>query len=417
MNAEMDDQKPDKPLPQGHFQMGGALRLATICLDTQSAQQLTDFTVSTPLVRLQEELGDYFMEDRELPAKWTRSAPCDICLIDFDRNRIRARVTAEKIHASFPEVAIFAVSSDSQPELIIQAMRSGCSEYLLKPIAREQLLQSIARIAGRRKEGHGGGRLVALVGAKGGMGVTMMATHLGAILARSHSRRTLLVDLHPAFGDAELYLGVLKFQYSFRDLAANADRLDTDLLQSFVVHHRSGLDLLAAPGGPRSSSLATPENIGASIDFLRRCYEVVLIDCPPGVSEDTRQAIYRADEIYLLGVPEIAAVRNLARLLEYFTRSGQPEGKIEVVINRWSKRNTITDEQIEEAIHAQISWKLPNQYYEVLHAITDGDPSGRSSSSELARRLDQIAVQIAKKNGTAANAAKSAKGLLALLDR
>jgi len=87
------------------------------------------------------------------------------------------------------------------------------------------------------------------------------------------------------------------------------------------------------------------------------------------------------------------------------------------VINRWSKKSTITDEQIEEAIHAQISWKLPNQYFEVLHAITDGDPSGRSSSSELARRLDQIAAQIAKQNGAAVNAAKSAKGPLALLDR
>jgi pilus assembly protein CpaE len=413
----MDDQRPEQPLQQGHFQRGGALRLATICLDAQSAQGLAEFTGSTPLVRLQDELGDYFMEDRELPAKWTRSSPCDICLIDFDRNRSRARETAEKIHASLPEVAIFAVSGDSQPELIIQAMRSGCSEYLLKPIAGEQLLQSMARIAGRRKESQGAGRMVAFVGAKGGVGVTMMATHVGAILAKSYSRRTLLVDLHPAFGDAELYLGVLKYQYSFRDLAANADRLDTDLLQSFVVHHRSGLDLLAAPGAPPSPSRANTERIGASIDFLRRCYEVVLIDCPPGVSEDTRQAIQRADEIYLIAVPEIAAVRNVARLLEYFTRSGPPDGKLGVVINRWSKRNTITDEQIEEAIHTPILWKLPNQYYEVLHAITDGDPTGRSSGSELARRLDQIAAQIAKKNGTPANAAKSGKGLLALLDR
>lgn len=413
----MDDHKPDKPLPPGPFQMGGPLRLATICLDAQSAQALTDFTVSTPLVRLQDELGEYFVEDRELPGKWARSAPCDICLIDFDRNRNRARVTAEKIHASFPEVAVFAVSGDSQPELIIQAMRSGCSEYLLKPMAPEQLLQSMARIAGRRKESQGAGRMAVFVGAKGGMGVTMVATHLGAILAKFYSRRTLLVDLHPAFGDAELYLGTLKSQYSFRDLAANADRLDTDLLQSFVVRHRSGLDLLTAPGSPRSPSRANPENISASIDFLRRCYEVVLVDCPAGVSEDTRQAIYRADEIYLIGVPEIAAVRNLARLLEYFGRSGQPEGKIGVVINRWSKRNTITDEQIEETIHAQISWKLPNQYFEVLHSITDGDPSARSASSDLARKLDQIAAQIAKKNGTAATTVKSAKGLLALLDR
>ena len=417
MNAAMDDQRAEKPRPPGPLQMGGALRLATISLDAQSAQGLADFTGSTPLVRLQDERGDYFMEDRELPAQWARSAPCDICLIDFDRDRSRARVTAERIHASFPEVAIFAISTDSQPDLIIQAMHSGCSEYLLKPMAREQLLQSIGRIAGRRRESQGAARMVALVGAKGGVGVTMMATHVGAILAKSYSRRTLLVDLHPAFGDAELYLGVLKYQYSFRDLAANADRLDTDLLQSFVVHHRSGLDLLAAPGAPRSSSRANPENIGASIDFLRRCYEVVLIDCPPVVNEDTRQALHRADEIYLVAVPEIAAVRNVARLLEYLARSGQPEGKLGVVINRWSKRNTITDEQIEEAIHTPISWRLPNQYYEVLHAITDGDPAGRSSGSELGRRLDQIAAQIAKKSGTPANAAKPGRGLLALLDR
>ncbi len=413
----MDNQQRDKPLPQGYSQMSAPVRLATICLDPQSTQGLVEFAGSTPLVRLQDELNEYLKEAQELPTQWTRGFPFEICLIDFDQNRNRARVTAERIHAGLPDVAIFAVSSDSQPDLIIQAMRSGCNEYLLKPLAHDQLLQSIARIAGRRKESQPVAQIVVVLGAKGGVGVTMMATHLGALLAKSYSRRTLLVDLHPAFGDAELYLGILKYQYSFRDLAANADRLDTDLLQSFLLHHRSGLDLLAAPASSPPASRAIPGAIGATIDFLRRCYEVLLIDCPFGMTEETLEAVQRADQIYVIGVPEVAAVRNVARHLEYLARINHPRDKIGVLINRWTKRNTITDEQIEEAIHAPIFWKLPNQYYEVIHAINDGNPSARSSGSELTRTLDKLAAHIAGKNGPAVDAAKSNKGSLALLNR
>jgi pilus assembly protein CpaE len=411
----MDNQKRDNPLPQGSYQLGAPVRLATICLDSKSAQGLADFAASTPLVRLQAAISDYLTEDRDLPAQWTRSSQFDICMIDFDRDRGRARITAEKIHASLPEVAVFAASSDSQPDLIIQAMRSGCNEYLLKPLTHDQLLQSIARVAARKKEAQTNAQIVAFLGAKGGVGVTMMATHLGAILAKSHSRRTLLVDLHPALGDAELYLGLLKYQYSFRDLAENSERLDTDLLQSFVLHHRSGLDLLPAPGSPQPARRASPEAIGATIDFLRYCYDVLLIDCPPGLSEDTLEAIQRADQVCMVAVPEIAALRNIARCLDSLARVNYPREKIGVVVNRWTKRNTISDEQIEAAIRTQIFWKLPNQYYEVIRIINDGDPSARSSASELSQSLSRLAAQIASKMGSKTDAGKTGKGLLALL--
>lgn len=411
----MDNQKRDKPLPPGPFQLGGPVGLATICLDSKSAQGLADFAASTPLVRLQAELADYLTEDRDLPAQWTRSSQFDICVIDFDRDRSRARTTAEKIHAALPEVAVFAVSSDSQPDLIIQAMRSGCSEYLLKPLTHDQLLQSIARVAAKKKESQTNAQIVVFLGAKGGVGVTMMATHLGAILVKSHSRRTLLVDLHPTMGDAELYLGLLKYQYCFRDLAENAERLDTDLLQSFVLHHRSGLDLLPAPSSPHPTRRVRPEAIGTTIDFLRYCYDVLLVDCPPGLSEETLEVVQRADQVCVVAVPEVAALRNTARYLDYFARINYSREKVGVVINRWTKRNTITDEQIEEAIHTQIFWKLPNQYYEVIRIINDGDPSSRSSNSELARSLSGLAAHIAGNAGTRADAAKASKGLLAML--
>ncbi|HTR46367.1 MAG TPA: AAA family ATPase [Verrucomicrobiae bacterium] len=399
---------------QGPSRLGGPVRVATICLDEESAQRLAGFAVSTPLVRVQVELDDYLAEERDVPPQWTRS-PIDACLIDFDRDRSRARAMAERIHAGLPDVALFAVSEDSQPDMIIQAMRAGCSEYLLKPLTDDQLLQSIARVAARKKEIQTTGRVVILLGAKGGAGVTTIATHLGAILAKEHSRRTLLADLHPAMGDAELYLGLLKYQYSFRDLASNAERLDGELLQSFVLHHRSGLDLLPAPVSPQARREVALEAICATIDFLRCCYDFLLIDCPPGLGEETLGVVQYADQVCVIAVPEVAALRNIARCLDGLARANYPRDRIGVVINRWTKKNTITDEQIEDAIHAPIFWKLPNQYHEVIRIINDGDPSARASGSDLARSVSGLASQLVSKAGAVPHAAKAGKGLLAML--
>jgi len=410
----LDGQKRDNESSQGQFQLGAPVRLMTIGLDPKSASDLAEFAASTPLVRLQAGLIDYLSEDRDLPEQWTGNSQFDICVLDFDADRNRARITAEKIHADLPDIALFAVSKDSQPDLIIQAMRYGCSEYLLKPLSNDQLLQSIARVAARKRESQTIGRLIVLLGAKGGAGVTMIATHLGAILAKTYKRRTLLIDMHPSMGDAELYLGLIKYQYSFRDLAENADRLDREFLQSFALHHRSGLDLLPAPAFSQSVRRVSLENIGATLDFLRYCYEVLLVDCPPGMSEETQQAIRRADQVCLVAVPEVATLRNVARCLDHLVRINYPREKVGVVINRWTKRHSITDQQIEEAIRAPILWKLPNQYLEVIRIINDGDPSSNSGDSELSRSFDGLARSLASAPEAKKNAPKASRGLLGL---
>ena len=403
--------------PREQFSLGVPLYLVAICLDTLSQQGLEGFAKSTPLVRLQPAVNGYLSEQDDAQQQWMQENMLDICLIDFDRDRRRAAVTSEKVHAALPNATIFAVSDDSQPELIIQAMRSGCSEYLLKPVAQEQLLQAIARVASRKKENQPIGQVLTFIGSKGGVGVTTTAAHLSTLLSRSHSRRSLLVDLHPLFGDAELYLGMTKYQYSFRELLENTHRLDADLLQSFVLHHNSGLDFLAAPGTLRPAKAVKPEAVSATIDFLRSQYDFVLVDCPPGLSDDNLEAIQRSDQVYVITVPEVAAVRDAARYLEYFAKINFPREKLRVVLNRCSKRDSISDEQIEEAIHAKIFRKLPNQYFEVIKSINGGDPSSGSSSSELARNLNEWASSLASEAGprTRIAAKKSSKGLLAFL--
>src|SRR6202043_1482626 len=136
-------------------------------------------------------------------------------------------------------------------EGIIAAMRVGCTEYLLKPVQHERVLDGLARVeAKQKKKARPGtrGKVISLVGAKGGTGVTTLALHLALELAPGGEGKSLLVDQHPALGDASLYLGTGNHQYSFYELANSADRLDEELLRGFLQHHNSGLDLLDSPG-------------------------------------------------------------------------------------------------------------------------------------------------------------------------
>src|SRR5262252_9908001 len=179
------------------------LSVLTIALDRES-QRLLKLWLSTASLR---EVASY-PEDNAFLESMETSAP-DVCLVDFDKDSRKAFLIAEHIHQESPDTAIFAVSSDAQPDVIIQAMRSGCGEYLFKPLVRDQLLQAITRAGGRRRERkeRSNSHIMTFIGAKGGCGVTTIATQLGALLASSASKKTLLLDLHPSLGDAALYLG------------------------------------------------------------------------------------------------------------------------------------------------------------------------------------------------------------------
>ncbi len=378
------------------------LSVVSICLDKETWGTLKLFADSTPLVRLQRHLGEYRIDDHESVLEWIGVPQPDVCLIDFDQDRRSAAIVAERIHADAPETAIFAVSAQPQPELIIQAMRSGCGEYLLKPLDSEQLLNAIARVGGRRREKKESekGHVLAFVGAKGGCGVTTVVTQLGALMANSYSRKVLAVDLHPDFGDAALYLGLTKYRYHWFELVENTDRLDAELLQSFVLHHSSGMDLIPAPHGTEPVRPAMPGALAQTLDFLRLRYEFILLDMPPGFNDESLELIRYCDQVHIVTVAEVSALRNVVRQTDYFMRKDIPRERIHVVLNRYQKRGLISDAQIEKVIGQKIFWRVPNHYVHVVKTISGGDPVSQLSNSEVARNLQEWAGQIGKKPGS-----------------
>jgi len=413
----MTAKDPVKAATRENLPAGDPLSVVSICLDKETWGVLKLFADSVPLVRLDRHLGEYRVDDHESVLDWIGPPAPDVCLLDFDHDRRSAELVAERIHADAPETSIFAVSSQSQPDLIIQAMRSGCSEYLVKPLDSEQLLNAIARVGGRRREKkeQSKAQVLAFIGAKGGCGVTTIATQIGALLAKTYSRRVLIVDLHHDFGDAALYLGLTKYRYHSYELVENTDRLDAELLQSFVLHHSSGLDLIPAPQGTEPARRITPGALAQTFEFLRLRYDFILVDLPPGLNDEHLELIRYCDQVNIVAIAEVSALRNVVRQTDYFTRKEIAADRLRVILNRHQSRGIISDAQIEKVIGQKIFWKVPNQYVQMLKSISSGDPLSQTNS-EVARNLNEWAGMIGKKPNPADDNKKS-RGILGIWNR
>jgi pilus assembly protein CpaE len=176
-------------------------------------------------------------------------------------------------------------------------------------------------------------------------------------------------------------------QYHFFELVHNIHRLDSELLQGFISKHSSGLHVLAAPDSFGSRTKPSETALESTLDFLKDEYDLVLIDCAPGLNAYNIGAIDRADAVFLVAAPELPSIRNLVRYLEHLKRFNCPQEKTRVVINRYDKRSAIREEQIEKTIRMPISFVVPNSYAEVIDAINGGTPISSTAKSELAETI------------------------------
>src|SRR5713226_3673512 len=172
--------------PRESFYLREPVSVVGVCVDEEIWRFLGLFAGSTGLIQLRTRVGDYRSgQDQDAVLEYLGNPAPDICLVDFDKDRRSAAMVAERIHSSLPDTAVFAVSSHTHPDAILEAMRSGCGEYLVKPIDREQLVKAVARIGARRteKQEQGRAQVLAFMGSKGGCGTTTLATRLGALLS------------------------------------------------------------------------------------------------------------------------------------------------------------------------------------------------------------------------------------------
>jgi pilus assembly protein CpaE len=145
-------------------------------------------------------------------------------------------------------------------------------------------------------------------------------------------------------------------------------------------------------------------------------YDFILVDMAPGLSDENLEMIRHCDQLHVVTVSEVSALRNVVRHLDYLTRKEIPRERFRVVLNRHQKRALISDGEIEKTIGQKIYWKVPNQYAHVVKAINGGDPVAQLSSSDVTKNLRDLASHLGAKPASG-DKKKESSGFLGLLGR
>ncbi len=317
----------------------------------------------------------------------------DVVIVDLGGNPEVALDLVESVCASSP-ATVMAYCSEADSELMIRCMRAGAREFLTDPLDAGKLAEALVRASARRSANRvarkADGKLLVFWGAKGGSGVTTLASNFALWLARESEKKTLLIDLDLPLGDVALGLGIAS-QYSTADALQNFQRLDANFLSRLCVRHSTGLSVLTAPGKIVKSEISS-EAIDRLMWVARQEYEYVVVDSGSRL-DFAGTALFDLDALFYLvtpiGIPEL---RNANRLITECLATGTR--RLEIVLNRYTHSSLGVDEEhITKALTRQAKWRVPDDQAAARKAQSTAAPIALTDSpiSDVLRQMARTA--------------------------
>ena len=374
--------------------------LFSICASADAVETTTTACAEFSGTSFVGEFADYFSGDRKPQfSDEVNSAFGCVALVDCDRDPELALATMERLRTlGLRNLSIVAIATRVDATYLMSAMRSGCKEFLHKPLEERALVDALRRLQSftsvRAAAPQSSGRILTFLGAKGGVGATTLAVHLAHSLAKAHNKRTLLIDHHHELGHVALYLSLKDGQYHFDELLHNADRLDAELLNGFVMRHPSGLHALGSPDRCSPIFRSGTEQMLLVLNFLKTQYDYVIIDSSMVYRDRLPTILGASDETFLVATPDIAALRDLARQVEHLSNTMNTSGKLRVVMNRTTSDDPIKAGQIETAVRHPVWMEVPAIKADLDRAVNSGEPISTQHRSGFAQQINRWADRV-----------------------
>jgi pilus assembly protein CpaE len=314
--------------------------------------------------------------------------------------------------------ATFAIGTapQSDPDLILRAMRSGIQEFQLLPLVPEEFSAVVERIVLRGQADNGAGTVIAVYSGKGGVGVTTVAVNLAHALANGKPEDGVAVaDLVAGSGDVRVHLNLTP-AYDRSDLLHKLDRIDSELLRSTLTETEGGLWALPGTDAAELNGVLDSLSTAAIVDQMKQDFSFSVLDCEHHLGEGTVAALEAADRILVLTDLSVAALRSTQRTLLLGRRLGFDDEKLSVVVNRHqSGGEVLSAVDAQEALKREIFWKFPNDYKTASAALTKGVPIARhDAGSKLAVSYRQLAEKLGGVPAAASRNGKRSSGRTAI---
>ncbi|HTO66375.1 MAG TPA: AAA family ATPase [Bradyrhizobium sp.] len=212
-----------------------------------------------------------------------------------------------------PGTRVVVIGSERDAAPYRELVRRGVNDYVIGPIETLDVLRSISSLFSA-SETVTTGRVIAVVGAKGGVGASTVAHNVAWAIARDMAMDSVVIDLDLAFGTAGLDYNQDPMQ-NIANAIFQPDRPDTALMERLLAKCTDRLSLLAAPATLDRVYDFGAEAFDAIFDTLRMSTPCIVLDVPHQWSGWTRRALIGADEIVIVAEPDLANLRNAKNIL------------------------------------------------------------------------------------------------------
>ncbi|MEW6661241.1 MAG: AAA family ATPase [Bacillota bacterium] len=350
----------------------------------------------------------------------------DVILMDINMPVIDGITATQRISMEVPKAATIIISIQGEHEYLKKAMMAGAREYLVKPLASEELVFAIRRVyelaqtrnlsqqrygeaqaAKNKREG----RFIMVFSPKGGVGKTTIATNTAIALAQQKQGKTALMDLDLQFGDVALMLN-LDTKRNISELSREEDELDAELVNSYLIPHFSGVRVLIGPPIPQEAELVKPAHISNILTAAKQQMDHIVLDTAPGLSDLNLDLWEMCHHLLLVVTPDLATLKSAKACLDVMA-SLNVVHKTSIILNRHNLKMGIKAADIEKILGTKIWRQVPNDEDVVTQAVNKGLPFvlGQSAAA-ISHSIADLAEGLIGNEGQA-QAAGRKKGLAA----
>src|SRR4030043_1542104 len=295
------------------------------------------------------------------------SLPCDLLILEIGDGDInKAFQIIHSIQTSGNVREIFLTSSRLEPELLIHALRAGAREFFPQPIKRDEVKNALLKFKERKEsvkvsvEKKKRGKIINIIGSKGGVGTTTIAVNLATSLIETKGSPSVsLIDMNLLFGEIPIFLSVEAI-FNWGEVARNISRVDPTYLMSILSKHSSGVYVLPSPTGLDGVNVATPESKEKLLSLMRDVFDFIVIDGGNSLDDISLKILEMSDTVLLIAILSLPCLTTLTRLLWTFQKLGYPQKEnTKVIISRYDKKSLISLKEAEQSLGQKISWLVP----------------------------------------------------------
>jgi pilus assembly protein CpaE len=274
------------------------------------------------------------------------------------------------------ERPVVVLCTGSPNGFVTQAMEAGANDVVVLPESPEKVLFALEKSVARGTShatgtGEALGRMVCVLGPKGGTGKSVTVSNLAVSLANA-GRSAVVVDLDLQFGDAGLVLG-LSPKRTVHDLVMSGGTFDEEKLDAYLGVHDSGARVLMAPTRPDQAA-------GVSVAFLREVWRVlrlsndyVIVDTPPDFTPEVIAAVDASTDLCMVSMLDALSLKNTKLGLETLALMGHNASQVRLVLNRAGSRVGINPDDVASVLGREPDVFVPSDR-DIPLSVNEGQP-------------------------------------------